>query len=484
MGRRGELREVELLDPAAPADPPAADLRRNRRRWWLVAAATALALGLGGTQWVLTARENAALARLAAVPGVLGPVDDTLEVVRTLAPEDMATLTGAAYGVLLRGEDGTQSYQWFEPADVGPGWTTPLLEAPAGLEDASQVYFGSTCATDEAPGTGPGDAEHVVCLVTDGARIVSSTGQSGESLPATTTDVVVLDTADGSVLARWPLEEGYGVVALPGPVAVVDGGTVVTAYDALSGHVRWTHESGPTPAADLPLFRVGDLVAFANRSGKVTLLSTDGAAVRSGIAAPGDATQGRGWSADPLDGTLVLHGQASDGATRSVIVTGEDPATDLTVDGTPLEVGVDDKSVPGLLLSGDTSVHAHDAGTGAARWTADVRSTTNTLVVRGRVYLTTAREVVALDGRSGRELWRSAELDGLFPSTLLTDGRYILAAAERTGSSSVPALIAFDPADGTEVFRAPYPDGVIEVGAIGRTLVGRDAASHEQVELD
>ena len=112
-----------------------------------------------------------------------------------------------------------------------------------------------------------------------------------------------------------------------------------------------------------------------------------------------------------------------------------------------------------------------------------MRSTTNALVVRGRVYVTTDREVVAIDGRSGRELWRSDELVGLALSNLLTDGEHILAAAERTGTSGVPALVAYDPASGDEVFRAPYPDGVIEVGALGRTLVGRDAASDEQVEL-
>ena len=103
--------------------------------------------------------------------------------------------------------------------------------------------------------------------------------------------------------------------------------------------------------------------------------------------------------------------------------------------------------------------------------------------MRGRVFVTTDRAVVAVDGRSGRELWRSAELVGLTPSALLTDGTHVLVAVDRTGTDGVPALIALDPASGTEAFRAPYPDGVTDVEALGRTLVGRDDESDERVEL-
>ncbi|WP_421740196.1 PQQ-binding-like beta-propeller repeat protein [Cellulomonas sp.] len=487
MGRRGDVQEVELHDSAVPDDELPTDPRGSRGRVWLVGVVAVVALALGVTQWVMTARENAAVARLAQVPGVIGHVDESLDVVRVLTPQDTVALAGEAYGVLDRGADGAQSYQWFEPADDGQGWTTPLLDAPAGLETPSQVYFDSTCATDEASGAGTGDADHVVCLVTDGGRVVSSTGQSGDALPTTTTDIVVLDTADGSVLARWPLRDGYGVVALPGPVAVVDAqsddGQVVTAYDPLSGRALWTHEARSTTRQMSEMFRLGDLVALTDAGGELTLLSSDGAVVRSGIAVPGDPSQGRGWNTDSRRGTVTLFAQASDGTSQSVVVSGADPTTDLEVDGMPLEVGVDDGSVPGLLLTTDSSVHAYDATTGAARWTTDVRSMTNALVVRGRVYVTTDREVVAIDGRSGRELWRSDELVGLALSNLLTDGEHILAPAERTGTTGVPALIAYDPASGAEVFRAPYPEGVIEVGALGRTLVGRDAASDEQVEL-
>jgi outer membrane protein assembly factor BamB len=480
MGRRGELQQVELLDSAAPDQPPVAAPPRSRLRLGLIAGAAAVVLGLGVTQWVLTARENAATARIAQLPGVLAPMDDTLEVVRRLTPEDVATLHGERYGTLVVAEDGSQSYRWVEPG--GEGWTTPLLGPLDGLEDGSQVYPGSTCSTDEISGTG--GAERVVCLVTNGAAYVSSDGRGGGSLEATTREIVVLDTADGSERARWPLAHGYGVAVLPGSVvavsAVTDDGLVVTAYDALTGRDLWTQDdlgiSDDTPR----LFRVGDLLALPGVSGDLTLLSTDGAIVRSGATALSEEGTFTSSSLDTGDGTLLMRRDTAGGTSLSLIVSADGS---LALDGAPLEVGVDDGSVPGLLLTGDRSVYGYDAETGATWWTKPMRVGTTALVLRGRVYVTTAREVVALDGRSGRELWRSDALVGLTPTQLLTDGTHVLVATDRTGTDAVPALVAYDPASGTEVFRAPYPQGVTEVSAIGRTLVGRDAAGDERVEL-
>ncbi|WP_315094935.1 PQQ-binding-like beta-propeller repeat protein [uncultured Cellulomonas sp.] len=470
MGRPGDLLEVELEDPSDPDRPTP---RQHRRRWWLVVGVTAVASALVVTQWVVDARENAAVARLAQVPGVLAPVDDVLEVVGTLTPQDTATLTGEAYGVLLRGEDGAQSYRWYEPADEGPGWTAPLVGDPARAVDPVDPLAGTRCVPDALRGK----PRRVVCLVRDGGWTGS------DELRTITTEVVVLDTADGSVLARWPLERGTELTTLPGDVAVVGlavrfTSLVVTAYDALTGHELWTYEEPWADGiGDLDLFRAGDLVGMAGPTGELTLLSPDGVVVRDGIS-------GWGWESDPRDGALILRGQPPESTWRTTLVARDgDPDADVTFDGDLLRPVVDDGSAPGLLLTGDVAVHAWDAGTGAARWTTDVWSTTTALVLRGRVFVTTARELVALDGRSGRVLWRSAGAPGLTPSTLLTDGEHVLVALERTNADAVPAVVAYDPASGTEVLRAPYPDGVIEVGALGRTLIGRDAASGEQVEL-
>jgi len=484
MRRRGELQQVELHDSALPDEEPVERRPRSRRRRWLVIGVIAVVLGLGVTQGVLTVRENAATARLARLPGVLAPVDDTLEVVRSLTPEDIAVLWGEPYGTLVVAEDGAQSYQWVEPGATG--WTTPLLGPLDGLEDGYQVSPDSTCATAETPGTG--GADHVVCLVTDGAQYFIESGQSGGTLEATTREIAVLDTADGSELARWPVQDGYAVATLPGPIvavaALTDGGLVVTAYDALSGRQRWTQDDLGMTGDAPPLLRVGALLALPGYSGSLTLLSADGAVVRSGATALSDTGAFIQSTVDARTGMLHLHRDAPNGMPQSLVVgAGGDPGDDQLVDGTPLEVAVDDGSVPGLLLTGDTSVHAYDAETGAARWTAEVPTMTNALVLRGRVYVTVAREVVALDGRSGRELWRSDALVGLTPTRLLTDGTNVLVAADRTGVDADAALVAYDPASGTEVFRAPYPDGVTSLEAVGRTLVGLDAVGGAQVEL-
>src|SRR4051812_46351266 len=99
MSRHEELREVELVedDDLAPApDGRPARLRVPRR--WLVAGAAVAVVAAGLNQWVSTSREDAAVARLAGVPGVLAPVDGTLTVGRHVSDdeiEDPAPTPGA-----------------------------------------------------------------------------------------------------------------------------------------------------------------------------------------------------------------------------------------------------------------------------------------------------------------------------------------------------------------------------------------------------
>ena len=69
--------------------------------------------------------------------------------------------------------------------------------------------------------------------------------------------MVVLDTADGTVRARWPVVGGTSVATLPDDLVVVgdltDDGRVVTAYDPLTGAEQWTHEAavdGPARGRD------------------------------------------------------------------------------------------------------------------------------------------------------------------------------------------------------------------------------------------
>lgn len=480
---RGML-EVELV--GAEDDAPATVAPRRLPRRWLVGGAVLAAAALGLTQWIGLTRERAELARLAAVPGVLALVDPTLVVARRVPPRDLGELYGSGAWSLVVGGDGAQTLTW-------DGWTTELAGPDKALADSDgQVMGGSTCRPDVAPDADPSTASRVVCLVTDGGMIFDGAGGVA-TVPATTRRVVVLSAADGSRIAQWPVDRGATLELFAGAV-VLGSATAqditVAAYGLLTGEQRWTHVD-PWPddldhsAQDqtaVSVFRAGDLLAYSPPGRSLVLLSADGTVVRH-LDEVG--TGGWGWNNDPSSGRLVMQTQDATGSslTRFVAADG-DPGSDVTVDGWPLEMSVDDGSVPGLLLTSDGTVRAWDAGTGAARWSHDVTIVSSVVVLRGRVYLATSRDVLALDGRTGRLLWTTARQTGLLPRSLLTDGRHILVGFDAASSAGPPPLVAYDPATGHEDFRASYPDGVTDITSIRGRLVGHDAATDEYLVLE
>ena len=473
--------EVELLDDdGAPAPSP--EHRRIPRRWIVVAGiATVITVAL--TQWVGVARERAAVARLAEVPGVLRPVDDTLVVARRVSPAELGVLDADTGGVVDVAGDGSQTITW-------NGWTTELSGADERFADAEgDVLVGTTCELDSAPGAEPSTASHLVCLVTDGGSIVDG-GSGFAEVPATARRVVVLSADDGTVLAQWPVDRGDSMALFSGGV-VLGSATprdiTLTAYVSLTGEQRWSHVDRQPEGFALSdsgvryvsIFRAGELLGYAPSGGSLQLVGADGTVVRRMSDTVGDGSWG--WMTDPRTGLLVMQSVDATGSPLTTFVAADgDPESDVTVDGQPLQVTVDDGSVRGLLLTSADGVHAWDAGSGASRWTHDVGVVSNALVLRGGVYLATSREVVALDGRTGRVLWTTGRATDLEPRGVLTDGQHVLAAL----GGATPALVAYDPAGGHEVFRAPYPPGVTEVTAIGRRLVGRDLAADEYEVLE
>ncbi|HEY5554287.1 MAG TPA: PQQ-binding-like beta-propeller repeat protein, partial [Cellulomonas sp.] len=207
-------------------------------------------------------------------------------------------------------------------------------------------------------------------------------------------------------------------------------------------------------------------------------LSADGHVVRDDLSDM--STGGGSWTTDPTTGALIVQAQASDGKTRSTFVAADgNPAGDLTVDGQLVYAAVDDGSVPGLMLTYDTSLHGWDAHTGAARWSHDAYLTTGALILRGRIYAATSQGVIALDGRTGESLWSGQGKDR-FTGALFTDGRHIFTALD---VGTTPVLVAYDPVSGEEAFRAQYPEGIGQMGEVDRRLMGYDAATDEYVLL-
>jgi outer membrane protein assembly factor BamB len=489
MARRDGMQTVELVDGApepAHDDPPAPPTSRRR---WLVAAVAAVAVVAAAVQGVVSYRERAELARLATVPGVLAPFDGTLDVVRPVRGDESRWLFETAAARFALGEDGSQTVRWFAADSDDPVWTAQLAGPDARLTSTDEVAAATTCTFDARPGTDPSSARRYVCLVSDGATYYDGVSE-GRTVPATTTSLVVLSTADGSELARWPLDRGEALAVLPGDLVVVgaavdDDTAVATGYDLLSGAQRWTSEQQhvtrrPDEQEHVQVEPAGDLVAFGPTFGSLALLDpASGAVVRADLL-DGVASGFGSWAVLP-DGVLAVVADAVDGSERTTLVAADgDPDEDLTLDGSMMWWSVDDESLADLLLTVDRgTVRAWDAATGSARWKAVVGSVTTVLVLRGRVYVGIQGGVVALDGRTGEEQWHADRAAGTQPGTVLTDGRHLLLPLEGAEGGSV--LAAYDLVDGHEVFRSPYPAGVDQVWAAGRTLIGFDDAGDVMV---
>lgn len=497
------MQEVELVDgPDVPdgsdspdgtgaPDVPAAQTgslgRPHRvRRWWLVGGVAAVALSLVGIQWVVDAREDAAVARLSAVRGVIPELGETLRVVRAFPQEEIAgffsgvlTPSGAT-GRLVVAEDGSQAFTAIDDRTGETTWSTPLVGPDAERAAARTSSYGGVCQGDVARHE---QAAYVVCLATDGfvAQTQDEEGQFAEHrVAATSTRVVVLDTERGEVLAEWPVQEAASV-ALLGELVVVgnrlDQRIEVVAYDLRSGEERWRHEesrearSGEHPGESADpvywrFFTAGDVVVYENGD-RFRLLSTTGDVVRDDLDVDGN----RGFSTDPATGDLVRFDVGAAVPTTTLIAPDGDPAADRTLTGGLVEVTVDDGSVPGLVLTADTRLFAWDRASGQPRWEADAELGGGVLVVRDRVYLTTGSALVALDGRTGETVWEQP-LSMTSVTRLSTDGRGLVLMAGATGGAGSGAAIVHDFATGQVVRRVPFPEPITDVDVFDGVLLG------------
>jgi putative pyrroloquinoline-quinone binding quinoprotein len=391
--------------------------------------------------------------------------------------------------VLVRALDGSLVYQW--GGVDSPGWNKVLLGPVLGLSGGTNVVSASACETDKDPGANPGTAERIVCLITDGGtRYSDDTGSLLQEVASTTTSVIVLDIADGAMLAQWAAPGVETFALLPDQVVVGstgDDADVFSGRDLLTGDALWTAEVAvPAEAAGdgqprrIGAERVGDLVALTTSSHDLQLVSADGRVVRRELVDP-DASSW-GWEVDPSGDRLILaSGDASGKYSLHLFAPDRDPSADITVEGTPVSMPVDDGSVPGLLLTVDTAVHAWHAETGAERWTstdpalsADDGQQPSAIVVRGDVYVISPTGLVALDGGTGKTLWLIPAEAGLVPQVILTDARHLLVGYTRLAHDGDSVVVAYDFSKGTEAFRARYPTGISFLTVWNSTLLGFD----------
>src|SRR4051794_24411057 len=161
MGPRSHLEPVELLEDV---NAPLPDRVPGRlRRWWPLALVVALAL-VGG-QLVLSARDRAEVARVAALPGVVPAVGPDVTELWKVDGRDAGLLSDgvdvAGRLVGVRTDDrGAQSAVALDPRTGAVRWVTRLAEPDAVLAERGARASATGCAVvPDAP-------TQVACLVT------------------------------------------------------------------------------------------------------------------------------------------------------------------------------------------------------------------------------------------------------------------------------------------------------------------------------
>ena len=248
------------------------------------------------------------------------------------------------------------------------------------------------------------------------------------------------------------------------------------AYDARTGELRWVHRTGPnafvTAVGDgwvVVAPQYGPLIGLDLATGKERwrFELAEGQGPESGTIAGDTLFVGTSFPSEGAVGPPVVYAlELASGRQRWRAVL--DRGTDLqwaapVVDGGQVLVA-DTLSHEGSAPA--SHLHALDAGTGQVRWKADLHAPTQgffaegPVVAGGLAYLATAsRMLLAVDTRSGREVWRD---ESGFPAIAgVRDGLLIALIGDR--------LVAFDTGGGARRWQTPIGRGEGEQWAV---LVG------------
>lgn len=484
LGRRtaAPRLDLEMLEDVAPDPPP--PTRRLRRRT-VVAGVTVLAVAAAGAvtaQVVSERREDARVATVGRLPGAAPALDGPPTVlwettdVELYGGLEVLTRVGLLTGVKDASE-GPVQVRAVDPATGRAAWTVDVLDGTG----RAQRPPGAT-AVDAPSGycDGGPHATVVVCLVDDGLAARTRDGEPVD-LPPSRARLVALDPLDGTVTADLSAAagvaddpsatQGLTFVVLDDVVVLateIEEGTTAVRAVTLDGATAWERTvHGPTrdTLGLSAVWRVGDALALVTSTDVLVL---DAAGKQRYRVPVGDRAVAR-WDED----TLALLPRDAFAA--------EGPATLLHADAPvetthlPVPVALDDGSVPGLVLTRDGPDLRAQGAAGDLWWTVRAGVDVSCLVLDGRVHAVANRRLVTLDARSGRELWRSQTVTAL----PVTDGRHLLGVAADPGPVRDPGLVALDPADGSEVWRAALPSGAVTLRAHDGMLLAGDPASAE-----
>lgn len=451
-------------------------VRGLRRGWPLVAGLLVLLVAVGAAAAVRT-RDRA--ARLAALPGVLAPLDPSLRELWREPMRGWGQLAAIGGDVVLFGRDdqGAAAIVSLDGTTGEHRWEVPLPEVTA----TGDVWC---AALDDAGGD---RAAHLVC------RLVSTSvidAQDGSYRPDGAARLVVLDSRTGQRVAERTMDSPDVSVEPLGRDLIItevlaDGRAEVTREGAVTGEVLWTFRSAEPlrkpsggPLWFFPVVQHGVIVA----NGPVTwAFALDGTVLGEWHLQGGDWAVRGGWG---LDVSVLPDGRFAVGESGGVGLSDDQYGTVSTTDardgypipGPVLKPVVDDGSAADILFctpTGSGGLVAMDLATGARLWRFASIPWGSALVLDGRLIAVVDRALVAFGARSGQVLWRADVPMGNHAGQVLTDGHAVLVPMFDPAQGAV--LTAFDPADGRARWTRRLPSGTNYLAAAdGRLLALTD----------
>lgn len=235
-----------------------------------------------------------------------------------------AGIGAGQHGVaLLDASDGSVRWSTGLPAD---GLRHGAVWSPGGLMFAGEVRFGGAADRLIVHRLDPGDGSEIWSVELDGERsgegVLPMAASDDRVAVSTSSEVVMLDAADGSLLWRQPVVADHLALTADGQVVSAQiYGSEVRLLDSGDGSTVWTHDPG-TGVNALAATGDGDVtVAVGFMPYTVRRLAADGAVrwerelsgrwFASLIALPGDDVL---WIAgledrvDTVDGTTIEDG--------------------------------------------------------------------------------------------------------------------------------------------------------------------------------
>ena len=423
------------------------------RRSWLVAVG--LVLVLVSATVMADRREAARLSALAAVPGVLAPVEgpvterwgSTLSLMpgSSLGPSPtevagllVVQLNRPSSGVDMVAMDVVTGKEAWRSAVARPGTDSVNTRCvqPTALKGAGAA---STAAVV---------ASVVACVVADETTVIES--PAGPFPVTTKARLVILDAATGAVVSDRPTDPTTGISAIGTDLVIgrIDaaGHIQVTRTDSLATGDRWTFTSAdPTSAAPArrrtPIISVAGDRMLVSSENSWWVLSSGGSVVRTWTISPAR----RPARIAPLltKTTLFTASAAAPDAVPRMDALDLSTGRTFKVRGYPV-TAVDDGSLTDVILTqSQTNLIAYDTWSGLTRWTVPLAAKTSMMIVDGAIVCSGTSELRSIDGRTGTTLWRTpAQQPGELSQ--LTDGTIVVVARQVQGQEQAIAAYGLD----------------------------------------